>query len=565
MTVSVVDQEREAVLKTFATECEESFLATESALVALETRPDDPELVETIFRAMHTLKGNAFSLGFVEVSELAHAVEDVLERIRGRQLAVTGTVVTLLLGALDALREVIPEAIAEGGAPGARGHPIIAELARAAFEGAASAREPAPQPAKPSGRERRARPFGRRREDFESWSSRGHALRVDTRKLDRMLDLSGETAIALGRLRRALETQAGSAQSEIVDLYQHAERLHLSLQEEVMRVRMVAIGPTFRQFVRSVRDICAATGKLARLELHGEDVEVDVTVIEHLRDPLVHMLRNALDHGIETPEERRAAGKDPVGCITLRAFHDAGRVVVQVEDDGRGFACDRIAARAREQGLLEAPERSSSQELIQLAFQPGFSTAERVSDLSGRGVGLDVVSRSVELLHGSVQVTSRPQAGSTVTLRLPLTVAIIDGLGIGAGGESFVLPLDAVVECIDLPATLHTNAPARGVLDLRGDAVPYFRLSDALGLPRQAGVRGNVVVVRHEDRRAGIAVDSLEGESQTVIKPLGRLFQGVPGVSGSAILASGRVALILDVPDLLRQVMGGGAQWVSGI
>jgi two-component system chemotaxis sensor kinase CheA len=559
-----VDQEREAVLKTFATECEEIFLATEAALVGLETRPDATDLVETIFRSMHTLKGNSFSLGFVEISELAHAVEDLLERVRAGAVAVTSDVVSLLLGALDALREVIPEAIAEGAAPGAREHAILAALRRAAAEGVApEARSPA-RPAAPTGRERRGRPFGRRREDFENWSVRGHALRVDTRKLDRMLDLCGETAIALGRLRRALDPGAGLAREEVDDLYQQTERLHLALQEEVMRVRMVPIGPTFRQFVRGVRDLCAATGKRASLELVGEDVEVDVTVIERLREPLVHMVRNAVDHGIEPPEERGAAGKDPVGRITLRAFHDAGNVVVQVEDDGAGFRCERIAERARERGLLPASERSSSQELIGLAFQAGFSTAEKVSDLSGRGVGLDIVSRSVDQLHGSVQVANRPGAGATVTMRLPLTVAIIDGLSVGAGGESFVLPLDAVIECIDMPPALQSGAADRGVLDLRGDPLPYFRLADALRLPRQAGARENVVVVRHGERRAGIAVDSLDGESQTVIKPLGGLFQGVPGLSGSAVLASGRVALILDVPDLLRQVMGGGAQWVSG-
>jgi two-component system chemotaxis sensor kinase CheA len=558
-----MDQERELVLKTFATECEESFLASEAALVELETRPDAEELVETIFRSMHTLKGNAFSLGFVEVSEMAHAVEDVLERIRARQLAVTSAVVSLLLRSLDALREVLPEAIAEGSAPGAREHPILAALRGTAASGEARLPASAPAAPTPSGRERRARPFGRRREDFEGWSARGHALRVDTRKLDRMLDLCGETAIALGRLQRALELERSASRDEIADLYQQAERLQLSLQDEVMRVRMVAIGPTLRQFVRSVRDICAAAGKLARLELVGEDVEVDVTVIERLRDPLVHLVRNALDHGIEAPEVRRAAGKDPVGRLTLRAFHDAGSVVVEVEDDGAGFACDRIAERAREQGLLSAPERSSRQELIRLAFQPGFSTAEQASELSGRGVGLDVVSKNVETLHGSIQVSSRPQAGTTVSLRLPLTVAIIEGLGVGAGGESFVLPLDAVIECVDLPAPMRANAAAQGVLDLRGDPLPYFRLSDALGLPRQRGARENVVVVRHEAARAGIAVDLLEGERQTVIKPLGRLFQGVPGVSGSAVLASGRVALILDVPDLLRKVIGGESRWVS--
>jgi two-component system chemotaxis sensor kinase CheA len=556
-----VDPDREAVLKTFATECEESFLATENALVALEISPNSPELVETIFRAMHTLKGNAFSLGFSEVSELAHAVEDVLERIRAERLPVTSALVTLLLGALDVLREAIPEAIAEGGAAGgAAQRDMLAALRRAADEGAApAARTPAAPPAQPSGKERRARPFGRRREDFEAWSSRSHALRVDTRKLDRMLDLSGEAGIALGHLRRALAQLGGPLRQEILDLHQQAERIQQALQEEVMRVRMVAIGPVFRQFVRIVRDVAGAAGKPARVELMGEDVEVDVTVVEHLRDPLIHMVRNAIDHGLEDGQRRREAGKDPVGRIVLRAFHDAGSVVVQVEDDGAGFSFERIAAKARERGLLAESEKGTSQELVRFVFQPGFSTAERVSDLSGRGVGLDVVARSVEMLHGSVQVSSRPGAGSTVTLRLPLTVAIIDGLGIGAGGESFVLPLDSVIECIDLPPKQRASDDAQGVLDLRGDPVPYFRLSDALGLPRTRGARENVVVVRHEEVRAGIAVDSLDGESQTVIKPLGRLFQSVPGISGSAVLASGRVALILDVPDLLRQVLASQA------
>jgi two-component system chemotaxis sensor kinase CheA len=332
------------------------------------------------------------------------------------------------------------------------------------------------------------------------------------------------------------------------------------LQQQVMNVRMRPIGPTFRHFVRVVRDVAVAAGKLARLELEGEDVEVDMGVIERLRDPLTHMVRNAVDHGLEPPDAREAAGKDRCGKVTLRARRDAGSIVVDVEDDGAGFSRERIALRARELGLAADPESLPTQELYRLIFEPGFSTAERVTALSGRGVGMDVVLRNVEALHGSVRISSRPGQGSGISLRLPQTLAIIEGLGVGVGGETFVLPLDDVIECVEMPVLQQGQQAGRGVFELRGDALPFVRLGDALGVPREAGARESVVVVRQEDSRAGIAVDRLYGQSQTVIKPLGGAFQGLPGIAGSAILGSGRVALILDVATLMRHTTDASAR-----
>jgi two-component system chemotaxis sensor kinase CheA len=319
-----------------------------------------------------------------------------------------------------------------------------------------------------------------------------------------------------------------------------------------MKARMVPLGPVFRRHVRTVRDVAAAHGKEARLETFGEDVEVDTSVVEHISDPLTHMIRNAIDHGIEPPDVRRRRGKDPCGSVVLRAFRDAGSIVIQVVDDGAGLDRRRIIARARSLGAVADAEALSDQQLHRLVLEPGFSTAEAVTDLSGRGVGLDVVRRNVERLRGAVEIESREGQGTTITLRLPLTLAIITGFAVGVGEETFLMPLDAVLECLELPKEECPHADGRGVLSLRGEALPYLRLGAAFGMDGAAG-QEHVVVVQHDGGKAGLVVHGLFGESQTVIKPLGRLFRDVPGIAGSAILGSGRVALILDVPALVRQ------------
>jgi two-component system chemotaxis sensor kinase CheA len=324
----------------------------------------------------------------------------------------------------------------------------------------------------------------------------------------------------------------------------------MDLQELVMKARMVPLGPTFRQYARTVRDIGTAHGRRAELVTDGEDVEVDMRMVEHLRDPLTHMIRNALHHGIEPVKERKALGKSPAGRVTLRAYHEGGSVVIQVADDGAGLNRDAILARARALGRVSDIETVSEQDLYRLIFEPGLSTVERVTELSGRGVGMDVVRRNIETLRGSIGIQSREGVGTTITIRVPLTLAIIDGLSVGVAGETYIIPLDSVIECVELTGNGDQVNGGHGVLNLRGKVLPYARLRHLFDVNGTCAVRENIVVVKHGDAQ----VDVLYGEQQTVVKPLGKMFQGLPGVAGSAILGSGRVALILDLPSLLAQV-----------
>jgi two-component system chemotaxis sensor kinase CheA len=536
--------DRDALLQTFLVEAEETFVHMEQGLVALEARPGDDSLLHALFRDAHTLKGAAGLVGFDAVRDLAHDLEDVLERFRNRTLAVSDGLVTLLLRSVDVLRLAVSAAVAGRPAPDA----VAAFRLRLADAAATAAGAPPPVPAGPRGEPRADEPAP------QAPASSGRSLRVDVAKLDRMLDLSGEIAIARGRLGEMLERGAAS-HAELLEAHRETDRLYLDLQELIMKARMVPIGPSFHQHVRTVRDIATAHGKQARLVVEGEDVEVDTAVVEVVRDPLTHMVRNALDHGIERPEERRAAGKEPVGTLLLRAFHDAGSMVIQVVDDGAGLDRARIAEKAVAMGLASDAARLGAQDLARIVFEPGFSTAERVTDLSGRGVGMDVVRRNVEALRGSVAIESEPGRGTSVTIRVPLTLAIIQGFKVGIGDETYILPLDSVVECLELPASETAAGAPWGVVNLRDKPLPYLRLREHFALGGARPARENVVVVQHGTRTAGVVVDALHGESSTVIKPLGSMFKGIPGVAGSSILGNGRVALILDVAGLLRETL----------
>ena len=318
-----------------------------------------------------------------------------------------------------------------------------------------------------------------------------------------------------------------------------------------MKLRMVPVGPTFRQFQRIVRDAAHSLGKEAELRIEGDDVEVDMTVVERLRDPLMHMVRNSVGHGIETPEARRAAKKPAAGALVLRSFREAGSIVIELSDDGGGIDRERVLRRARESAIVVENGTLSDTQLEELIFHPGFSTADSVTDLSGRGVGLDVVRRNIEAIHGSVRVESRAGEGTTFRVRLPLTLAIVDGLGVGVGGESFVIPMEAVVEALHFPA----GAGATGLFMHRGESIPFVRLRERLRgghaiLPVPG--RENVVIVRNARSLAGLVVDELHGECHTVVKPLPKSLRGIPGLSGSAILPNGRIAFIVDVPALLQ-------------
>ncbi len=520
------DLDLNELFETFVAEAVEDIAALEAGLLALEASPDDAELGRELQRHAHTLKGNASCLGLQAITDFAHAYEELLSRIAEREVAVDGALINLLLGGIDTFRRLVDER--EACALNDDDHLLIAALTQALHASPAIER-PSVETVDHATKVAAALPAAR-------------SVRVSAAKLNRMLDLTGEIAIARGRVRESISRHGSE---ELIELERQVDLLQAELQELVMRARMVPVGPLFRQYARTVRDLAAAHGKNARLVTIGDDVELDTSAVEVLRDPLTHMIRNAIDHGLETSPQRVANGKPPVGHITLEARHEAGSIIIRVSDDGAGL--DKEAIRARAGSAAE-----SDAEIFALIFAPGFSTSVEVTDLSGRGVGMDVVRRAIESLRGSISVDSRPGEGTAFTIRLPLTLAVIDGFGVAVANETYVVPMDHVVECVELPAGAGSNA--EGVLLLRDEIVPFVRLRDHFGLSGQAPARENVLIVQHEGFKAGLAVDALHGASQAVIKPLGGYFREVPGVAGSSILGNGRVALILDTPGILRSL-----------
>ncbi len=547
--MDLADFDRGAVLASFLVESEEGLDAMEQALVQMETNPSDLELLHTIFRVAHSIKGNATSLELPELAGFAHVVEDLLDVFREQQALPGPELISLLLKAVDELRAMVA---------GAQAGPVelTQQQNRLRKEIAREVEKRSKRVVTTNGA-REETPSGPKLDALPNPNHR--TLRADVDKLDHMLNLTGEIVIAQGRLRQMIEKLSGEQGRAILEMHREAERLYMDLQSEVMSIRMVPVGPLFRQFVRSVRDLAKTHGKIARLEVTGGDVEVDTTVLEQLKDPLVHLIRNAVDHGLEKPDIREARGKNACGVIRLSAAHSAGNIVVTLQDDGAGFDRQRILEKARRVGLVSSKEDLREQDIYSLVFQAGFSTAETVTDLSGRGVGLDVVRRNIDNLRGTVEVTSTEAKGSTITIRLPLTLAIIEGFSVKVGSEVFIVPLEHVTECIELPAE-QRNAEASGILSLRGDPLPYVRLRCAFSLPGQIPSKENIVVVKINEFYAGIAVDELLGGMQTVIKPLGRAFRAVHGIAGSTVLGDGRVGLILDVPNLLRGVMQSSLQ-----
>nr|WP_223194793.1 chemotaxis protein CheA [Pseudomonas sp. PSB18] len=385
----------------------------------------------------------------------------------------------------------------------------------------------------------------------ENKAKDGAYVRVNADKLDELINLVGELVIA----------SAGTsllARNCHDDSLQEATSTVSGLVEEILdgalRLRMIPIGETFNRFRRVVRDVSQELGKDIDLIISGAETELDKTVVEKIGDPLMHLLRNAMDHGIETAEARLAAGKSAKGHLHLNAYHDSGSIVLEIADDGAGLNRDRILEKAQERGLVAPGASPTDQEIYNLIFEPGFSTAQAVTSLSGRGVGMDVVKRNITLLRGTVDLDSQPGQGTVVRIRLPLTLAIINGFLVGIDQSTYVIPLDMVQECIELSEDDGTASREQGYLDLRGEVLPLVYLRDHFNHEGRASRRQNVVVVRYAELKAGLVVDDLLGEFQTVIKPLGKLFGALRGISGSTILGSGAVALILDVPALLTQI-----------
>jgi two-component system chemotaxis sensor kinase CheA len=377
----------------------------------------------------------------------------------------------------------------------------------------------------------------------------GGSIRVPAERLDDMMDRVGELVIAQSRLR---QIAAASGDAAVKSVAEEIERLALELRDTTMGVRMLPIGQLFGRYRRLIHDLARDLGKRIELVTVGEDTELDKTVIERLNDPLLHLIRNAIDHGLEDPAGRAAAGKSPTGRITLSAHHAGAEVLVAIADDGRGLNRDGIRARAEENGLVPPGAKLADAELFQLIFQPGFSTAREVTNLSGRGVGMDVVRRTVDALRGSIDIATTPGRGSVMTLRLPLTLAIIDGLLVRVGAGRYVIPLSAVEECVELSTEEDARSRGRSFLNIRGDIVPFIRLRELFGASMAADRYQKVVIVSAAELRVGLVVDQVIGDHQTVIKSLSRLHADVEIFSGATILGDGAVALIFDVGHLVE-------------
>lgn len=530
----------ETLRQTFIAEASDHLDELEVTLTELEAHPGDRAVMQQLFRIAHSFKGTAGSLGYEALAEIGHAMEDVLEDLDRRGVPAVGPVVLLLLEGVDAARRMLPDALAGIDRLPPTGEALLERLRSAGGEA------PREQAVSPS--------FERSsRDDIAAAAVLQRTVRVDVAKLDRMVDLIGEIAVGRSRIGQRARGLGGPDGAALIEDLEQTEVLYAELEEVIRTARMVPVGPWLRQYARAVRDVARADGKEARLVVEGGDVEADMAVLDRLRDPLTHLIRNAVGHGIERPEVRRERGKDPSGRITLSAWYEGGGIALRIADDGAGLSRARIVARARARGAALDPEALSTEELYRLVFEPGFSTAASVSDLSGRGLGLSVVRQRIEALRGSIRIESAEGAFASFTIRLPLTLATIEGLSVEAGEERYVIPIETVVECLDLPEGELADGHRR-MLNLRGRALSCVSLRELFGLEGPAPSRQSVVVIGHDGGIGGLVVDALHGEGRTVIKPLGRIFRGIPGVAGSTILGDGRVALILDVATLLGDV-----------
>lgn len=386
-------------------------------------------------------------------------------------------------------------------------------------------------------------------------------IRVDADKLGHLINLVGELVISSAAMKLHVE---GSSMSEMEEVVSGVEHLVEEIRDTALQLRMVQIGDTFSRFRRVVRDVSKDLGKQIELVISGGETELDKTVVEKINDPLTHLIRNALDHGIEMPEVRKAKGKSETGTVLLNAYHDSGHIVIQIRDDGAGLDPERIRAKAEAMGKVQPEQQLSRQDIFRLAFEPGISTKEQASSLSGRGVGMDVVKRNIESLRGTVELDSELGQGTTVTIHLPLTLAIIDGFMVGSGRENYIIPLSMVAECVEMSTGNWKLNEEHQYVNLRGEVLPYMRLRDYFQIPDERAESGrsheSLVVVRSGRYKAGFVVDELYGELQTVIKPMGKVFERLQGISGATVLGTGAVALILDVQALINRVSSSGAR-----
>lgn len=548
------------LLADFVMESRDHLSQIETQVLGLERDPHDGEALNAVFRGFHTIKGLAGFLELWDVQQLAHHVETVLDRARNGQWIITPPAIDVILQSSDLLRRWLAHVDARlHGAPSEPPPPdggLVARI-RSLAEDPADPSPPSPGIAGMAAAVERAGAEEPAAAAGKPAARRGEAMtvKVDTAKLDYLVDMAGEMVIAESLVRHDPDLGTNKSQRLQRNVAQ-LTRITAELQKTAMAMRLVPVGPLFRRMARLVRDLARQFAKSVEMETHGDDIELDRTIVEELADPLMHMVRNALDHGIETPAERERCGKNPQGRLFLRAMHHAGQVVIEIADDGGGLDREGIRQKAIQKGLIAPDDNPGDSEIYNLIFHPGFSTAAQVTNVSGRGVGMDVVRKHIDKLRGRIEIRSTAGQGTTFLLKLPLTLAIIDGLVVSVGTERYIIPLFAVREMFRPAAeTIWTVQDRAEMALLRDSLLPVVRLYRRFGIaPRTENPRESVLVVAEvEGRKFCLLVDELIGKQEVMIKALGETFKNVPGIAGGAILGDGKVGLILDVERLLKE------------
>jgi two-component system, chemotaxis family, sensor kinase CheA len=531
---------------------DESFEALdgmEAALLGLVVGAPDADRINTIFRVAHSIKGGSAMFAFNEVTSFTHSLETLLDELRSGRLSVTTGIADLLFKSVDVMRDLLRSLQSSTPHEMRRVTDLQSEIERT-IKGlppgplATAATVPENSVAAPIDPHHQGGP--------DSGS-----IRVSTQKIDELMNIVGELIIVQAMLNEQALVLTGPAGEPFRSGVAQLERNTRELQESVMRVRMLPLSFVFGRFQRMARDLAHRLGKQVDLKVTGENTEIDKTMLEKIGDPLTHLVRNSIDHGVELPEVRLQAGKPAVGTVHLEAYHRGGNIAVEVTDDGAGLDEDRILAKARSRGLVGPNQTLTDHEIHELIFAPGLSTADKATDVSGRGVGMDVVRRNVQELGGKVEIRSERGRGSRFTITLPLTLAIVEGLSARIGSETYIVPLASIIESLRLtPASASRLPGCEEVFPFRGDYLPVLRLHDLFGVEPRSRLlhEGLLVVAEGEGRRVGLFVDELLGQQQVVIKSLQTNYRRVPGVAGATILGDGSVALILDLPGILRAV-----------
>ena len=573
----IISEEDIPLVSDFITESNEHIESAEAGLLELETKPDDKEVLNQIFRAFHTIKGMAGFLNLTEIGSLAHSAENLLDLTRKGQLLLAGKNTDVIFESIDMLKKMIAglkESIETGKAVAVQKHlPQLLQKLKASAEGQGAeisldtpqgqkndekldeiieAKAEAPAIKNESWAKNRRSGSDRRADTTDE------KIKVSTTRLDNLVNMAGELVIAQLMVAEESSTKLTS-QHELNRKIAHQGKIVRDLQELSMSMRMVPIAGVFQKMARLVHDLAPKAGKKINFVTQGEETELDRNIVDKIADPLVHMVRNSIDHGIESPEDRAKTGKNPAGQIELRAFHQAGNIVIEIEDDGKGLDKERILKKAIDNGIVEASQELSEDEIFKLIFHAGLSTAQKVTSISGRGVGMDVVKKNVESLRGKVEISSVYGKGTTFTIRMPLTLAIIDGQIVKIGNNRYIIPIISIVRSLRPTAEQLSSVQNKGeMVMMRGELIPLVRLYKLFNTTpiTENPTESLLVLVEEDGRKCCLLVDELLGQQQVVIKSLGEGLAKAKGVSGGAIMGDGRVSLILDIPGLMELARG---------